>query len=110
MDIIDIGYAKKLFKGVASGFDHAASTTNADGTVTMTMYWKNGTNTPMTFPKPVGVNDIKIDIVNVSGVDEYHLFFTLDDGKIIDSGNILNIESLSEQDIKDIWQEVLNNN
>ena len=109
MDIITYALCDQKINNVTSGFDHAVSNTNADGTVTLTMYWNNGTNTTMTFPKPTGVNNIKIETVDVNGVSEHHLIFTLDDGKTIDAGNIPNLESLTEQEVKDIWQEVLDN-
>ena len=40
MDVIIKSYVDRMVKGIASGFDHAESTTNADGTVTMTMNFK----------------------------------------------------------------------
>lgn len=85
----DIAYskAKKLFAGLQSGFDHATETKNADGTVTMTMYFTNGTNVPLTFPKPNDgeKGDDGASVVSAS-VKNKHLILTKDDGTDIDCG------------------------
>lgn len=85
----DIAYskAKKLVAGIQSGFDHATETKNADGTVTMTMYFTNGTNLPLTFPKPNDgeKGDDGASVISAS-VKNKHLILTKDDGTDIDCG------------------------
>jgi hypothetical protein len=85
----DIAYskAKKLVAGIQSGFDHATETKNADGTVTMTMYFTNGTNLPLTFPKPNDgeKGDDGASVISAS-VKNKHLILTKDDGTEIDCG------------------------
>ena len=84
---IDYSKAKKLVAGLQSGFDHATETKNADGTVTMTMYFTNGTNVPLTFPKPNDgeKGDDGASVISAS-VKNKHLILTKDDGTDIDCG------------------------
>ena len=88
MDIIDQvlakNYADDLLAAVQSGFDHAEATSNADGSVTLTIYFTNGTTVQ---GKIDGVQGRGIDNVTVKQeADGNHLICIMDDGEEIDAG------------------------
>lgn len=99
MDVLDQSYARKLVKGVASGFDHAEDTSTSTQTI-MTMYFKNGTTLSLAFPRPkdgekgdngldgVSVQDVKIKSVTVGETEENRLICIMSDGSEIDAGKL----------------------
>ena len=108
MDVLDRAYAKKLVNGLQSGLDHAIVDNT---TCSITFYWKDGTNSTMTFPKPLdgekgdkgsSIVDVKIKQVTVGTDEEIHLFCILDDGTEIDAGTLPNEQFDDTQIKKDI--------
>ena len=89
MDIIDQvlakNYANDLLAAVQSGFDHAETIKNADGSVTMIMYFTNGTSVSLDFDKPedgLSVKSMEIRVIDA----ENHLICILEDDSEIDAG------------------------
>ena len=77
-------YTDKVAVAFASGFDHAEATSNADGSVTLTIYFTNGTTVQ---GKIDGVQGRGIDNVTVKQeADGNHLICIMDDGEEIDAG------------------------
>lgn len=104
MDVLDRAYAKKLVNGLQSGLDHAIVDNT---TCSITFYWKDGTNSTMTFPKPLdgekgdkgsSIVDVKLKQITIGTDEEIHLFCILDDGTEIDAGK-LPVEVINETEI-----------
>lgn len=90
---------KKEIIGVASGLDHAIVDNT---TCSITLYWKNGTNSTLNFPKPDDGKGIKKVEIN----SDNHLICTLDDDSTIDAGLLPSGGSEYTEKIttlKDIW-------
>lgn len=102
MDIIDQvlakNYADDLLAAVQSGFDHAESRTNADGSVTMTMYFTNGTSVDLDFEKPedgLSVKSLEIRVIDAKN----HLICILEDDTEIDAGIMPTPERVVHEEI-----------
>ena len=65
IDILDRAYAKKLFKGLSSGYKSSTVTDNADGSKTLTINFVNGDKADITFnPVKAIKNDLKENKIN----------------------------------------------
>lgn len=97
-------YTDKIAVAFASGFDHAEATNNQDGSVTLKIFFKNGTTVEGTID---GVEGRGIDSVVVrQEVDGNHLICIMDDGVELDAGVIDTTAEGYTQDItapSDTW-------
>lgn len=77
-------YTDKIAVAFTSGFDHAEATNNPDGSVTLTIFFKNGTTVTGIIDgvKGRGIDDVEVR----QEADGNHLICILDDSTEIDAG------------------------
>ena len=106
MDVLDIGYLKKLINSIASGFKSQSTTQQSDGSYKVIITWNDNTTSEFIFNQYKGekgdqgfsIVDVKIKQVTVGTDEEIHLFCILDDGTEIDAGK-LPVEVINETEI-----------
>ena len=110
MDVLDIGYLRKLINSIASGFKSQSTTQQADGSYKVIITWNDNTTSEFIFNQYKGekgdqgfsIVDVKIKQVTVGTDEEIHLFCILDDGTEIDAGTLPNEQYDDTQIKKDI--------
>lgn len=79
-------YSAQLATNYATGFDHATAVNNADGSITLTIFFKNGTSVQGKISGVQGVGIVDVEFRSVDG--KTHLFCIMSDATEIDAGEV----------------------
>ena len=73
MDVLDIGYLKKLINSIASGFKSQSTTQQADGSYKVIITWNDNTTSEFIFNQYKGETEIDITTPSTTWLLQHNL-------------------------------------